>query len=243
MKYHFLIYLILLSLSFETYSQNSDFNYGIKIGTNFSEYTPDFKVNNTSLQSEFSGKIGYYFGGYANFGLNNRLRLQSELLLSNNGTNVKYDVIVAPPGSFPGEVAVMREYEYNLNEFNLSIPISLKYNFNDSFYAEAGIMLNYVLFIKQQIKNSPFEDWNPFDNPEENIERLDLAGLLGLGYKLSKKINLNLRYSLSLIERNSSAFHNDNIALPEIVPIDYVRSSIFYLGVEYNLSALKKNNN
>lgn len=243
MKHYFLIYLFLFSFSFVAYTQNDDLNYGIKIGSNFSEYTPDFKVNNTSLQSDFSGKFGYYFGGFANFKLNDNIGLQGEILFSNNGTKVKYDVPVIQ-GTFNSFIG-FSEFEYDLNEFNLSVPISTQFYFSERFYGEAGLIFNYVLFVNQNIINNPFQNSNEVynENPEENIDRFDLAGLLGLGFKLSKKIDINLRYSLSVIERNSSAFHNDNIALPDIVPIDYVRSSIFYLGVEYNIQALKKNKN
>lgn len=245
MKYQFLVYLILLSLSFETYSQDSNFNYGIKIGANFSEYTPDYKVENTTLDANFSGKFGYYLGGFTNIKVNNRFSLQSELLLSKNGTNVEYIVFVESAGTFPGQGSVPKEYEYNLNEFNLSLPISVRYELNDFLFAEAGLMFNYVIFVNQRIKNNPFVNTNgDFENnPEENIDRFDLAGLAGLGVRLSKNINLNLRYSYSIIERNSSTFNNENTDLLEIFPIDFVRSSIFYLGLEYNIPVLKKNKN
>ena len=245
MKNHFLIFSILLSLSFEIYSQDSNFNYGIKIGTNFSEYTPDYTVKNTTLDANFSGKFGYYLGGFTNFKLNNRVSLQSELLLSKNGTNVKYDVFVEPAGTFPGPVSVPKEYEYNLNEFNLTLPISVQYKFNDFLFAEVGLMLNYVMFVNQKIKNDPFVNMNgdSENDPEKNIDRFDLAGLAGLGVKLSENINLNLRYSYSIIERNSSAFNNENTDLLEIFPIDFVRSSIFYLGIEYNIKTSKKKSN
>jgi hypothetical protein len=242
MKHYFLIYLFFLSFGFVGFTQTDDLKYGIKIGTNFSEYTPDFNVNNTSLQSEFSGKFGYYLGGFANFKIHDKIGLQGEILLSNNGTKVKYDVpVIQGTSNFLG----FSEFEYNLNEFNLSIPITTQFYFSERFYGEAGLILNYTLFVNQNIINNPYqnsaEDYN--ENPEENIDRFDLAGLLGLGFKLSKKININLRYSLSVIERNSSAFHNDNIALPDIFPIDYIRSSILYLGLEYNINVFKKNKN
>lgn len=237
MKKNYFIILFLLSVNYIANSQNDIPVFGIKAGSNFSQYTPDFKVDNTSLQSEFTPKFGYYFGGFANLRIKDNLRLQTELLFTNNGTKVKYDVTVAVPGSFNAGTFVSGEYEYNLNEFNVSVPISLQYQFSNKFFIEAGFMFNYVLFAKQRIINYPLEnaEENLFDNPEENLDRFDLAGLLGLGFKFSKDINFNLRYSLSILERNSSAFHNDNIVNPDFIPIDYVRTSIFYLGLEYKL--------
>ena len=84
MKKLLLFKLLLVSITVFSQSDNS---FGIKAGTNYSQFTPDFKVAGITVL-DYQGKFGYYIGGFYNFNLSDKFNLQTELLLANQGTKI-----------------------------------------------------------------------------------------------------------------------------------------------------------
>lgn len=47
-----------------TASAQFDNNFGVKAGTNYSQFRPDVEYYNGEKVQDFQGKLGYYVGGF-----------------------------------------------------------------------------------------------------------------------------------------------------------------------------------
>ncbi|WOC39955.1 porin family protein [Polaribacter sp. HL-MS24] len=216
MKKNFLIILILLA-NISINAQMTKMNFGLKSGINMSKYTPDVYVGNSRIV-EYQGKIGFYIGGYSNIKISKKFRIQPELLFSNQGTKRVFEDISLFDSN--GILIGVSDIEETINESVISLPIILQYFINEKFNLESGIQLGYVINRKQETTKDSFglNQGNNSQNNNTNYDKFDLGFNLGLGYKISEKLRINIRYFLGLIERDNS-----------------IKPSIFSLGIEYEI--------
>ncbi|WOC39974.1 porin family protein [Polaribacter sp. HL-MS24] len=216
MKKNFLIILILLA-NISINAQTTKMNFGLKSGINMSKYTPDVYVGNSRIV-EYQGKIGFYIGGYSNIKISKKFRIQPELLFSNQGTKRVFEDISLFDSN--GILIGVSDIEETINESVISLPIILQYFINEKFNLESGIQLGYVINRKQETTKDSFglNQGNNSQNNNTNYDKFDLGFNLGLGYKISEKLRINIRYFLGLIERDNS-----------------IKPSIFSLGIEYEI--------
>ena len=212
---------LLISVSFFIVSnfkmKAQEVNYGVKAGLNYS----NFKTSNTG-RLDFEYKFLFNAGIYAEIPINEKFKIQPELLYSAQGSKVFLDesnVIGGPNPSDPVISGSESEWKYSFDY--LLLPIMLEFNFYKGFFIAAGPQLGYLISSKQELSdhsNSYYsnEDFNG------NFEKITLDFNLGLGYEFKNGLNINFRYSLGLNDINKSDY------------VEY-KNSIFQLSIGYSI--------
>lgn len=215
MKKYISIILVLL-VCFSIKAQKSETKFGIKTGINFSKYTPDIYVANSKF-ADYQQKIGFYLGVLMNIKLSNKLSIQPELIFSNQGTAVLFNMQeINSAGNVIGNYVIQSE----IIENSITLPVDFRYMVTQNFNFELGIQLGYILNLTEKTISNPISQTNVNNTliSPSNYERFDLGFNVGLGYKIHKNIRINSRYFLGVLERDNT-----------------FRPSIISLGIEYEI--------
>ncbi|MBA4747033.1 MAG: PorT family protein [Muricauda sp.] len=206
--------LIALLICF-TASAQFDNGFGIKAGTNYSQFRPDVEFNGEKVQ-DFQGKIGYYVGGFFNITISDKSCIRPELLLANQGTKTSsefYVEYVDFSDPIVGEVVT------KVNELMILLPIDFRIELVERFYLELGIQPGYAIKRVGVTKKVPFD--SSLEGEKEtysDFDEFDFGLNGGLGFDLTNQLELNLRYSYGLIERD-----------------DTIKTSVISLGLGFTL--------
>lgn len=119
-------YLLIALLTTITTSAQLDNSFGIKAGTNYSQFRPDMEFYGETVQ-DFKGKIGYYIGGFYNVGISDKSSVRPELLLANQGTTSK-ELYLDLYYGVEGEVL------NKVNDLMILLPVSYKLKLVDFFF-------------------------------------------------------------------------------------------------------------
>lgn len=138
-------------------------NFGIKGGANVSNFA--------ETMEDFDYRISFHFGGFMNFQLINKLRVQPELIYSRQGAQ-----------------ADLGDDEWKFDYLN--IPFMLKFNPAGKFNIQAGPQLSYLLAAKLE---SGSEDIDI----KELVDSTDFGFNFGIGYESNDKVLLDIRYYIS----------------------------------------------
>jgi hypothetical protein len=216
MKKNLILALALIfGITLNCFSQNSTIRFGLKAGANYSKFTPNLKVDGTDFV-KYQRKTGFYAGGFLQLGIADKLNFQPELIFAVQGTGVLIQDIQLTDKN--GERTVS-DYESNINESTLAIPLVIRYNFTEDFFLDGGPQIGYIFDRNENIKKDPFAEFgNPSQLMEYDYDKFDLGLTFGTGYNLSQTFTLNGRFFFGLFERDNA-----------------VKSSVFNLGLEYNL--------
>ena len=202
-------------ITINCFSQNSTLRFGLKAGANYSKFTPDFKVDGINF-AEYQRKIGFYAGGFLQLGIADKLNFQPELIFAVQGTGVLIQDIQLTDKN---GVTTVSDFESNINESTLAIPLVLRYHLTENFFLDGGPQIGYIIDRNENIKKDPFAEFgDPSQLMEFDYDKFDLGLMFGTGYNLSQNFTLNGRFFFGLIERDNA-----------------VKSSVFNLGLEYNL--------
>ncbi len=210
---------LLLSIAFaiftmKTNAQKSDTSFGIQVGTNLARYTPRFPVPSTE-DVRYTGKIGFYAGGFVNFKICEQLRIQPSLLFASQGSKFKNENVEIRDNDF--NVSRL-DFGTNIVESTIILPVVLQIYLGEKFYIEAGPQIGYIISLKDKNVGDILPGTgNSGSENLSNNDKLDLGLLVGFGYKLNKKLGLNSRYYFGVIERNNG-----------------LKSSVLNLGIEYS---------
>lgn len=210
------INIILILLFFyisALYGQDKKVNFGVKAGVNYGTYIR----NKTSIDYHF--KVGFYAGGFSDIAISERARLQPELLFALQGSRVKVKGLNVPAFDYQGYPLPGSSYdfEYEINELTLLVPISMKIYVSKKFFLESGPQFGFI--VDRNLKSS--QHLLAGQNDSFIIRKgdsFDFGLLFGLGRKVSDKLVVNFRTYTGIIKRD------DNIS-----------SYVLNLGVEYNL--------
>ena len=212
------IIIIVLSLfTTHIFAQNTPAEYGLKAGINHSKYTPDMEFKGIKVM-EFSGKFGFFIGGFVNFGFSDILKLQPELLFALQGTNTSREIEVRYSANEPPMVG---ELKSSVTESTISLPVMLQIYPAEKFYFEIGPQFGYIVSRKETITDDPFTELgSPFGVVDDcpSCDKFDLGASLGIGFNFTNQIGINARYYAGLIERNNT-----------------IKSSVINVGVNYKL--------
>ena len=153
-------------------SQNviGQFTFASKFGVNIAN------VRNTSAYN-YSILFHYNTGIIAKYDLLSKFLLTTEILLSNKG----YSELIIPNGTTTNKLTY------------LSVPILTEYKASKKVYFQLGPEINYLVAAQQKnddLKKSIYEKY----------KKLDIAIAGGLGFKLSKSIALETRYTRGLTQ-------------------------------------------
>ncbi|MEY8020440.1 porin family protein [Muriicola sp. SD30] len=193
MKLHVFALCALLTVSVSSFAQ--DVEFGIKGGLNFSSINVDPQEDLPNPDS----RIGFHLGGVANFGLSEKLDVQSELLLNTVGAK------------FEGVDDIER-----VKLTYLSLLGAFKYNIDENFNIVLGPQINLLT-------GGEFEEEDKIENSKESLDAnnfykgTDFSLALGVGYKIDDNIELGVRYNIGLTDNNDDAieegFFDSNQAL------------------------------
>src|SRR5690606_11116384 len=162
------------------------------------------------------GKIGFYFGGFADMGITEKFKVQPELLLAMQGARfVLKDIEFRDDANNEPKVG---DLEKSINESTILLPIMAQYHLNETFYVEAGPQFGFILSNKEKIITSPTDDPN-FNAPSTaDPDTFDAGVAFGAGFKLTESLVLNARYYFGLIKPDYGIY-----------------SSVLNFGFEYSL--------
>jgi hypothetical protein len=197
------------------YGQDKPINFGIKTGMNIGKFTP----NKNSIDYKY--KFGFYAGGFMNISLKEKLEFQPELLFALQGSRVLVKGLNIPNFDFNGNPisnSNTYDFEYEINELTISIPLIVKVFLSNQFYLESGPQIGFII---ERSLNSSQQILDGEDDSfiiRESDDSFDFGVSLGLGYKVSERVNLNSRLYSGLIKRD-----------------DKIKSFVMNIGIEYNL--------
>jgi hypothetical protein len=197
------------------YGQDKPINFGIKTGMNIGKFTP----NKNSIDYKY--KFGFYAGGFMNISLQEKLEFQPELLFALQGSRVLVKGLNIPNFDFNGNPisnSNTYDFEYEINELTISIPLIVKVFLSNQFYLESGPQIGFII---ERSLNSSQQILDGEDDSfiiRESDDSFDFGVSLGLGYKVSERVNLNSRLYSGLIKRD-----------------DKIKSFVMNIGIEYNL--------
>lgn len=218
MKSNCLFFLFVFTL-FLSYGQESKTKFGIRAGANYSSYTPEFVRNESSFAFDINAgsdfnyeyKAGYFLGTYMNVSVSEKLKFQPELQFAVQGTGLVREVFtVLLPANAPFDRLVLREYNVNVNETTLVIPLNLQYYFTEEIFLEAGPQIGYILKTKVNLSSETREEIESatglvFSDFEiDDFDNFDFGVNFGAGYNIAKNLDINMRYFLSINQRNNS---------------------------------------
>ena len=216
-KHIFLLVILFLIFNNNAQAQDTDMTIGFKAGANYSSYTPRYIISGIE-DVRYDRKFGFYLGGFVNFEISNDFRIQPELIFAVQGSkfvNENLEIIDSD-----GFNSTFVDFESNINESTIIIPIVAQYFVNENFYLEGGPQFGYIINRKEEIIKDPFSAFTGTDTEplDFDYDKFDFGFTFGIGYKFSEKISINTRYFFGLIERNNT-----------------IKSSVFNLGIEYKI--------
>ena len=154
--------------------------YGLKGGVNFS----DVVINNIidpDAESDYKMKAGFHGGFFCIAEVGTRTGLSAELLYSNKGVKAIN----------------------NINLHYISLPVLVRYELKEKFFAEGGPELAYMVAAKSRYGNIS-NVWN---------NKIDLGIDLGLQYNLLPKLITGIRFNagISSLVRNANTGTGERI--------------------------------
>ncbi|WP_203258555.1 porin family protein [Hyunsoonleella ulvae] len=215
-KHLFLVVFLFLVFNNNAKAQNNEMTIGFKTGANYSSYTPRYIIPGIE-DVRYDRKFGFYLGGFLSFEISNDFRIQPELIFAIQGSKfVNENIEITDSNNFN---SIFVDFESNINESTIIIPIVAQYIVSENFYLEGGPQFGYIINRKEKITKDPFVDISgtPTEPVDFNYDKFDFGFTFGIGFKLTEKISMNTRYFFGLIERNNT-----------------IKSSVFSLGLEYN---------
>jgi|AntRauMFilla1563_2_1112583.scaffolds.fasta_scaffold33785_1 hypothetical protein len=210
----FLTLILFLNLSV-IYGQNSPINFGIKTGINNGKFVP----NKNSI--DYNYKFGFYAGGFINISLKEKLEFQPELLFALQGSKVLVKGLNIPNFDFNGNpISNSNKYnfEYEINELTISIPLIVKVFLSNKFYLESGPQIGLIIDRSLNSSQQIIDGEDDSFIIRESDDSFDFGVSLGFGYKISERVKLNLRLYNGLLKRD-----------------DEIKSFVFNFGIEYTL--------
>lgn len=169
-----------LALGMNVCNAQSGWQFGIKAGLNVSD--EDIVGSPTGLVS------GLHIGGVANLRLNNLFDLEADLMYSQQGVEDKGIYLLDGLGESLSDISIRYRSQY------ITLPVMLKLYGNDHCYTELGPQVGYQLGRTMEVSGYAPDDSMDSEVAGSLLHRLDLAGVVGIGYAFDGGLSLNARY-------------------------------------------------
>ena len=178
---------IIIATSFSVNAQSNDSNaeFGVKGGVNFSNmYTEDVDDNN--VLTSFNA------GLYVKLPITDMIAIQPELLYSRKGAELSYNNLFATGTA-----------KFKLNYIEL--PVLLKLNLTDNFNIHAGPYLAYLVNaqVTNENDNGSLDFENTLDNEDFNKFDYGVSGGIGFDFD-SFSIGARYNYGLQTVGKEQS---------------------------------------
>jgi opacity protein-like surface antigen len=199
----------LLALVFGfTYAQKTEF--GVKGGLNSSNFSGD------TGGIDFKSRIGFNVGAFAAIKLSEKITLQPEILYSTQGAKAVNVSQFYDGALYTGDV------KFNLSYIN--VPVMIKYYVADKFNLEAGPQIGFLTSAKTSTKLDGFNQ-TVDDDIKDSFESVDFGLNFGVGYDITEKVSVGIRYNLGLSNIFKTVEGDDS----------KTQNSVFSLSVGYKL--------
>jgi outer membrane receptor for ferrienterochelin and colicin len=149
-------------------AMNAQVNFGAKGGLTVAHLTAEYDGETGNSDS----KISPYIGLTMEVPMSQNLKFQAEALYTVLGGTDDTDGIKS---------------EFKIPE--LIIPLSLKYQTNEKFYIQGGLNLGFITSPKVSQESVEVK-------ADEIFKSFDLGILLGLGYRIAPKLDLDARFNV-----------------------------------------------
>lgn len=149
-------------------AMNAQVNFGAKGGLTVAHLTAEYDGETGNSDS----KISPYIGLTMEVPMSQNLKFQAEALYTVLGGTDDTDGIKS---------------EFKIPE--LIIPLSLKYQTNEKFYIQGGLNLGFITGPKVSQESVEVK-------ADEIFKSFDLGILLGLGYRIAPKLDLDARFNV-----------------------------------------------
>ncbi|WP_126652183.1 porin family protein [Chryseobacterium aureum] len=190
---------ICIVLGTMTFAQSSDGpRFGLKAGGNLSSFTG----------GDSKSKIAFYAGAFVNVPLSESFSIQPEVVYSQQGAKAKDDYEMA--------TYTIKNMQQNLGYIN--VPIMLQYNATPELYFEAGPEFGLLVSAqaKGDINGSTYKASN-----KDNLKNFNFGAGIGLGYKFTPNLGVNVRYTAGLTKVLKNEFGDSS------------KNTNFQLGINY----------
>ncbi len=167
-----LLILACILLSMTALSQIRSF--GPKLGVGIS------KFYGADEYKKLDPKGGFVAGGFLEYGLTQRISLQSEILYSMQGAMVNNNYAIGDI-EFEGDNTY-----YNLNYLN--IPVLAGYRLNYEFTVYAGPQFGYLLSAEKEVNGYTQDIMNDY-------HQFELSGVLGVNYDINNGFIGDIRFN------------------------------------------------
>ena len=197
------------------YGQARPVNFGMKTGINIGKYVP----NKNSIDYKY--KFGFYAGGFINISLEEKLQFQPELLFALQGSRVFVKGLNIPSFDYNGNPisnSNTYNFEYDVNELTISIPLIVKLFLSNKLYLESGPQIGFIIDRSMNSSQQIIDGEDDSFIIRESEDSFDFGVSLGFGFNVSERVTLNLRSYNGLIKRD-----------------DEIKSFVLNFGIEYNL--------
>lgn len=210
-------------------------NFGVKAGYNLSNLSVTSPA--TSIQVLMGNKSGFNAGAVVEYGFGNNLSLQGEVAYNLLGGSATIDVSKLPNNvagkpieDFISDIKDIKKVEVGLSLHQISVPISLKYKFNN-FAVLGGANLNFIVGSNLKAKNNGTDVKHLMEKDmdtsidtiiSENLSTANLGLHIGAEYTFSNNIFLDTKYNFGLTSLNKNFTDLANL-----------KQRYFQLGVGY----------
>lgn len=203
--------MLLVAITMITITVNAQITIGVK--SNLLLNDTEVASGNIDLDKTIKSMQGYSVGGFADYNIDNRWSLSSELLYKHVGFQINESTSF---GLFGLDVPIGATLKTTVNY--LELPILIKYNHNLGkimAYVEAGPSINYALNAQVKTVANSILDFNvsktDLNLGSESYNRINTAAHIGAGitYPYTRDITLTagVRYSKDL---------SDSVNLPVV---------------------------
>src|SRR5690606_2618053 len=135
-----------------TVSAQFDNTFGIKAGTNYSQFRPDIEFYGEKVL-DFKGKIGYYVGGFFNISISDKSSIRPELLFANQGTKTSNEVYM----KFVNDDPMVGEVVTKVNELIILLPVNFRFEVVERLFLEVGVQPGYAVKRQEVVKKLPLD--------------------------------------------------------------------------------------
>jgi len=162
--------LVVICVLIASYGYAQDLKYGVKAGLNFADYVGDDTGGNDAVTK-------FYFGGFVNSPITERLSFQPELFFSFQGA--EFDDV------YDNKVKI------NTNYLNIPILLKMALGSNDFVSLYAGPQLGVLLSAEAEADGDT-------EDIKDALNSLQLGLNVGFSLNLSKEIAIDVRYNRGL---------------------------------------------
>ena len=168
----------------------SQISYGVKAGYSNSS----MKWNEGNIKTKFDSKSYFYFGGFVENKISEKVTLQGELHYTELGGKYERD-LVAIVGD---EIVNMGKADFKIKVPQISLPISAKYSINEQIKILGGINFNFIV-------NPTFETVPDITIPYkkgdiDSFKSFNVNPFIGAEYQFYKNFFAEARYNIGLLD-------------------------------------------